>query len=257
LGRPRLRGAQAERAPAGFDQVLPQRFVVDPDVSTQSLSRRRERYGRPMAEMSMNKAIHGAFRRDLDRFLGALGRFRDGDTVRADDLWKAWQNFESQLTRHHHGEHDIAWPALEQIGVTKEVLAEMDAEHDRLAEALAAAGKAMDTLRTSASSADAQSASAAMERLHAVAVEHLDHEEAEIEPIYLAKADDPAVKAMGRKFGKVSPKEGGTFFAWVSDGATPDEMRAITANVPKPVITIIGGIFGRSYRREIAPVWTR
>ncbi len=29
--------------------------------------------------MSMNKAIHAAFRRDLDRFLSALGRFPDGD----------------------------------------------------------------------------------------------------------------------------------------------------------------------------------
>jgi hemerythrin-like domain-containing protein len=210
-----------------------------------------------MAEMSMNKAIHGAFRRDLNRFLDALGRIRDGDALRAAELWTAWENFESQLTRHHHGEHDIAWPALEQIGVTREVLAVMDAEHDRLAEALAAAGKALDALRISPSSADAQAARTAMERLKAVAVEHLDHEEAEIEPIYLAKADDQVVKAMGRKFGKVSPKEGGTFFAWVTDGATPDETRAITANIPKPVITIIGGIFGRSYRRDIAPVWTR
>ena len=31
-------------------------------------------------EMSMNKVIHGAFRRDLDRFVGALTTFRPGDT---------------------------------------------------------------------------------------------------------------------------------------------------------------------------------
>ena len=34
--------------------------------------------------MSMNKVIHAAFRRDLDRFLSALSRFRDGDAARAD-----------------------------------------------------------------------------------------------------------------------------------------------------------------------------
>ena len=36
-----------------------------------------------MAEMSMNKVIHGAVRRDLDRFADALRTFRPGDTERA------------------------------------------------------------------------------------------------------------------------------------------------------------------------------
>jgi hypothetical protein len=63
------------------------------------------------------------------------------------------------------------------------------------------------------------------------------------------------MKAMGRKFGKVSPAKGGTFFAWVTDGATAEEMAALTASVPKPVLTILGGLFGRGYRRDIASVW--
>jgi len=36
-----------------------------------------------MAEMSMNKVIHGAFRRDLQRFVDALGSFREGDKATA------------------------------------------------------------------------------------------------------------------------------------------------------------------------------
>ena len=60
---------------------------------------------------------------------------------------------------------------------------------------------------------------------------------------------------MGRQFGKVSPKQGGVFFAWVTDGASPEAMQGIRGNVPGPVLAIIGGIFGRSYRSEIAPVW--
>jgi len=43
-----------------------------------------------MAEMSMNKAIHGAFRRDLTRFLGALDTFPEGDHARAGQLATAW-----------------------------------------------------------------------------------------------------------------------------------------------------------------------
>ena len=65
-----------------------------------------------MAEMSMNKAIHGAVRRDLDRFIAALTAFPPGDPARAQQLDAAWANFDDQLTHHHEGEHTIAWPAL-------------------------------------------------------------------------------------------------------------------------------------------------
>jgi hypothetical protein len=208
-----------------------------------------------MAAMSMNKAIHGAVRRDLDRFLQALGSFSDGDRTRAAQLGTAWDNFDAQLTIHHEGEHDIAWPALESIGVSKELLATFDEEHDALAAALADTRAAMTKLRGSASAADAAAARTSFERLQTVAVRHLDHEEAETEPVYQAHAGSPEMKAMGRKFGKVSPAVGGRFFAWVMDGASPEEQAAISSQVPKPVLMIIGGIFGRGYRRDVASVW--
>ena len=93
--------------------------------------------------------------------------------------------------------------------------------------------------------------------LQAVTEAHLAHEEAAVEQLMLDKADDPVVKDMGRKFGKVSPVVGGTFFAWVRDGASPDELAAIERDVPKPVLVLIGGIFGRGYRKNVAPVWAR
>ena len=208
-----------------------------------------------MASMSMNKAIHGAVRRDIDRFLQALGSFPDGDTQRAGRLGGAWDNFDEQLTRHHEGEHEIAWPALAAIGVPQALLATFDQEHEALAGALADARAAMGTLRASGSAADAAAARAAFERLKTVAGTHLDHEEAEIEPVYAQHKDSPEMKAMGRKFGQVSPAVGGRFFAWVMEGASPEEKAAITESVPKPVLMIIGGIFGRSYRRDVASVW--
>ena len=57
------------------------------------------------------------------------------------------------------------------------------------------------------------------------------------------------------RVGKVNPARGGRFFAWVTDGANPDEMAAITRDVPGPVFAIVGGVFGRGYRKNIAPVW--
>jgi len=208
-----------------------------------------------MATMSMNKVIHGAFRRDLQRFVDALRSFREGDTARAAQLGKAWDNFDAQLTDHHEGEHAIAWPAMTSIGVPSALLATFDEEHERMAQALASAGAAMATFRASATAADAKAALAAMETLQSVAVAHLDHEEQETEAVYLQHADGPEIKAMGKQFAKVSPAKGGTFFAWVTDGATPEEMAALTESVPKPVLTIISAIFGRRYRREVAPTW--
>jgi hypothetical protein len=208
-----------------------------------------------MSEMSMNKVIHGAFRRDLGRFSAALGRFTPGDRERAQELGRAWANFDDQLTFHHEGEHEIAWPALQSIGVTRQVIETMDAEHETMAAALAEARTAMGALTATASGAAAEAALAALQRLQTVTVQHLDHEEAELEELYLSKRDTPEMKAMGRAFGKVSPTRGGQFFAWVLDGASPDEQAAIRREVPGPVLSIIGGVFGRGYRKNVASVW--
>lgn len=208
-----------------------------------------------MARMSMNKVIHAAFRRDLDRFVAALQAFPDGDLLRARQLGTAWENFDDQLTYHHHGEHETAWPALEAVGVSKELLATMDAEHDTMAAALSLAREAMQTLARTASATDAEAALAAMEELRSVTTSHLDHEEAELESVYLDKHDDPAIQEMGRKFAKVSPSRGGRFFAWVTDGATPEEDATVRGNVPGPVLAVITGIWGRGYRRDVASVW--
>ncbi len=203
----------------------------------------------------MNRAIHAAFRRDLSRFQNSLGSFADGDRKRAEQLAKAWWNFDDQLEHHHHGEHDIAWPALTAIGVSTDLLAQLDAEHDEMAKALETARGKVASLKTSASADDAAAARDAITRLSDVMSAHMEHEESETEALYLANRDAPEIKEMGRKFGKVSPARGGRFFAWVTDGASPEEMAAIKGEVPGPVLMLIGGIFGRGYRRDVAAVW--
>jgi len=209
-----------------------------------------------MAQMSMNTVIHAAFRRDLDRFLGALTTFTAGDAARAQQLGRAFVNFERQLTVHHEGEHEIAWPALQSVGATHETLAAMDAEHDEMAAALAQARTAMDALESSPGQGEAETALSAVMHLRDVTLRHLDHEEQVLEPIYLAHADSPEIKEMGKKFSRTSPAKAGVFFAWLLDGAGPTERSAIADSVPKPVLTILSGLFGRGYRRDVAPAWT-
>jgi hemerythrin-like domain-containing protein len=206
--------------------------------------------------MSMNKTIHCAVRRDLKRFRGALDKFQADDKARAAALHRAWVNFEKQLTEHHEGEHEIAWPALKAIGVPEASISTFDVEHEAMATALKSASEAMGRLASSGSAADAQTAAAAMATLDEATTTHLDHEERETEQLILDKHDDPAVKAMGKQFSRrASLPVAGVFFAWMDDGASTEEKAALRQSVPGPVLAIIGGIFGRKYRKEVAPVW--
>jgi len=206
-----------------------------------------------MPTMSMNRVIHGAFRRDLDRFVDALDAFQGGDADRAAALGRAWANFDTQLTHHHKGEHEVAWPHLERAGITRDVLDQMDAEHEVMAAALAAARPAMADLEREPTREHVEAARAAMEALRTATVTHLDHEERELEAFYVENAEHPEVRAMEGQFRKQSPAFGGQFFTWLTDGITPDARAAIP--VPGVVFAILTGVFGRTYRREVAPVW--
>ena len=87
---------------------------------------------------------------------------------------------------------------------------------------------------------------------------HLDHEEQEIEPVYLENVDSPAIKEMGKKFAKAEPGPGRRASSpGCSTAPRPQERAALSENIPEPVLAIITALFGRSYRKEVAPVWTR
>lgn len=204
----------------------------------------------------MNKVIHCAVRRDLERFRQALAAFPDGDRDRAAALHRAWDNFDAQLTDHHEGEHEIAWPALKEIGVSGPTLETFDSEHEAMAAELANTRAAMEKLRASASRADADAAAAALQRLQTTTVDHFDHEEQETEPVFAEHRGQPALKEMSRKFSRrTGPAKAGAYFAWLDDGASPEERAALRTNIPGPVIAVFTGLFGRRYRKDVAPVW--
>jgi len=206
--------------------------------------------------MSMNKVIHCAVRRDLRRFRTALEKFSDGDKARAAALHRAWQNFDAQLTDHHEGEHEIAWEGLKAVGVDQATIDGFDHEHELMAADLATTRAAMEKLAGSASKADADAAGLAMAQLETTTNTHLDNEEETSEPVYQKEHDHPAIKEMGKKFSRRSGiGKAGEFMAWLEDGATAEEKAGLRGSVPGPVVTIIGGIFGRKYRKEVAPVW--
>ena len=207
------------------------------------------------AELTMNRLIHAAVRRDLDRLSASLQAFPDGDTARARDLDRAFVNLRRELTHHHEGEDTHIWPMLAKVGVEPVLLHEMESEHHAMAEALSETGAAMTVLTTSGSAADAAIARESVLRTQAVVERHLTHEEQELEPQLHPHTETPEWKAVEKKLSRQPPNVAGPFFAWLTDGMSDDHRAFLRTLIPAPVVTVLAKVFGRRYNRDVAPVW--
>ena len=207
------------------------------------------------ASMTMNRLIHAAVRRDLDRLSDSLGAFDDGDLTRARDLERAFGNLRRELTRHHEGEDELVWPMLADAGVAADLLDAMEAEHQALAAALSETAAAMSTFARSGSAADSAAARASVVRTQSVVERHFTHEEAALEPQLVPRFGSPEWKAVERKLSRVPPGVAGPFFAWLTDGISDEGRTFLRSTVPAPVTFVLARVFGRRYNRDVAPVW--
>jgi hemerythrin-like domain-containing protein len=207
-------------------------------------------------EMTMNRVIHGAVRRDLRRLHDALGAVRDGDTERARGLDRAYAHLQQELTEHHQGEDQLVFPFLAGVenGVG-ELVQEMEDEHQAMAAALEETRRAMDAYAASGSKVDATAARDSIARTQAVVDRHLTHEEQDAEPLVAAHEQSAEWKRVEKQLRPRSVKRIGTFFAWVQDGTDPEAEAFLASRIPSPVIFVFSRLGGRGYRRDIARVW--
>ena len=209
-----------------------------------------------MATITMNEIIHAAVRRDLARTEAALRSFPDGDAGRARDVQRAWQSLWAMLHEHHEGEDAHVWPYLRGLDEVDPALADaMEGEHVAMAEAMTAATEAIDALVATPTSDAAGAAADRVAGAAEVTGAHLDHEEREVMPIIVRRMGTPEWKAVEKKLRVGSLTEGGRFFAWLQDGIEPELERALRASVPRPVLWGLSRLAGRSYHRDVAPVW--
>ena len=206
-------------------------------------------------QKTMNSVIHAAFRRDLARFDRALDRY-DASAARADGLGQAWDNLATQLRHHHEDEESLFWPALVQLGADETLVGDLDGEHTRMLLALDAAAAAMQTFRVDPSRASAATARTAIANLRSVLVEHLEHEERDLEPFAATHRESAEIKAAQQGVRKAHKGAAGTFLAWLSDGIDAESRSLLRREIPAPVLFVLTRIGGRDYRRRIASVWT-
>ena len=209
-----------------------------------------------MAEqLTMNRVIHAAVRRDQTRLDAALGAAPDGDTARAQQLYRAYTALHEELTRHHRQEDDVIFPALKRLGVDATLVGEMDSEHHAMADALQETATVMRRYATSGSAADAAAAQESVRSTTQVVERHLAHEEAELEPLIEPVKEDPVYKAAEKELRKGPISQTGQFFAWLTDGMEPHVEASLKSYVPAPVVLLLSKVFGRRYHREVAPAW--
>lgn len=205
--------------------------------------------------MTMNRVIHAAVRRDLDRLSTALGELADGNLPRARALERAFANLRTELTHHHEGEDAHIWPMLATIGVDADLLSAMEREHHAMAEALTETAAAMVTVAATGSATDAAAARASVVRTREVVEQHLQHEEVELEPQLIPHLESPEWKAVEKKLRSQPPGVAGRFFAWLTDGMGEEHRAFLRSAVPAPVVVVLARTFGRRYYRDIAPTW--
>ncbi len=206
-------------------------------------------------QLTMNRVIHAAVRRDLDRLTDALGRLQDGDLPRARALDRAYRNLQTELTHHHEGEDTHIWPMLATVGVDQGLLDAMESEHSAMAEALAGTATAMATVAATGAGTDAAAARDSLLRTRDVVERHLRHEETELEPQLAPHLETPEWHAVEKKLRSQPLPVAGRFFAWLTDGMTEENRAFLKRTVPSPVVTVLSRVFGRRYYKDVAPTW--
>jgi hypothetical protein len=101
----------------------------------------------------------------------------------------------------------------------------------------------------------AEQAADVLARSRTVIDAHLEHEEQAVEPLLAEHEDDPEWKAAAKKLRPGTMADTGRSLAWMQDGAGARERDGLKAAIPGPVLSVITALFGRRYRREVAPTW--
>lgn len=199
--------------------------------------------------------VHRALRREI-RLLGEMiAAVAPGDVKRAAVLAEHFADVRTGLINHHEGEDELLWPPmLSRVGLEREIVLRMEAQHERVAETLAAA----DALVTRwASTADADTRDrvvAALAEHYAVLAEHLDDEEAHLLPLAERFLTAKEWASLGEHFVMSTPKTKLLkFFGMVMEEADERDRAIMLGGMPAParlVWRLLGPpLYARTLRR--------
>jgi hypothetical protein len=211
------------------------------------------RHGTGDADLTIMLAAHAAFRRDLAQLARAVTFADLPDPRRRASVQAGWELFKRQLSLHHTAEDVIVWPALRQRLTRSEhaqsVLDAMEAEHQQIDPLLAAVDAAF-ARADDGHRADARAIGDAAGALTRSLTAHLTHEERDGLPLIGAALTSAEWRAVGFKIvRKNGLSAGGEMFAWLADGADPDQAAAAIGTLPPPARLAYRAIWKPRYNR--------
>lgn len=214
----------------------------------------------PLAEhMQIFALLHGAMRRDAQRFCDALRAVGLEDRKAIHRLRRWYGEFEDALGHHHRLEDDYFWPALRgRVPAFADVESTMHSEHQQLEAALAGVTRRLAELAGADDSGwDAAygSAEQAASHFRDVLVGHLADEEAtaltlmgrHLSPEEFTAVDREAQRAAGLGYVAFA-------LPWLLDGLTPEEGAKLLAPAPRPFRWLLRLWWLPRYRRLTAPL---
>ena len=200
--------------------------------------------------------VHSALRRDLERTRMVLTEqpYPEGGRRRALASHLFWMM--RFLHVHHTGEDVGLWPLVRARNPSAGALLDrMDADHKRIAPAIAALEDAAHAYREDGTARERLLT--ALAGLADVLLPHLSREELDMMPVVAATLTDAEYRAVEHEQ-FVKPKsfrELGAEGHWIIDGLPPDGRAVILRVVPAvPRFVLLHG-FARSYRRGAARRW--
>jgi hypothetical protein len=205
------------------------------------------RYGTGEADLTIMLGAHAAFRRDLLRLARAAAFADLPDPARRASVRAGWETFKRQLHLHHTAEDASVWPALRQRLAHSEharsVLDAMEAEHAQIDPLLAAVDDAF-------AEPDRGTLGDAVGALTTELTGHLGHEERDGLPLIGVALTAAEWRGVGLRIARRSGlSDAGEMFAWIADGADPDQAAAAIGTLPPPARLIYQAIWKPRYRR--------
>jgi hemerythrin-like domain-containing protein len=200
--------------------------------------------------------VHRAFRRESALLASLIEAAPDGDIARAGVLADHLRWYQFGLTNHHHGEDELIWPLLwSRVHIQTDVIARMQAQHDRLAETLDVVTQARSDWERSASAAARDHLVATLTDHRTALIDHLDDEESDLLPLagrYLTKAE---WDALGEHFLSNTPKaQLLIFLGAVLEDADDIERATMLAAMPAPARLIWRTVGRALYARRVRRV---
>ncbi|SDF07352.1 Hemerythrin HHE cation binding domain-containing protein [Blastococcus aurantiacus] len=202
--------------------------------------------------------VHRVFRRELRLIPQLVREVAPGDTARARVLAGHARLVLRGLEGHHTSEDELLWPKLlERCTPDAELVHRMEAQHERVHDALEDLGPALDRWEAGARPAVSEEVAAGFDALRTALLEHLDDEEREILPLAARHIDQAEWNELGEHGAKKTTfSEMPILFGAVAEEATPEEMVHILSTVPAPVRFLLRTVFAKQYARYISRVRT-